>query len=93
MYLDRRPLLMMDKMRGWNEVVGSTPFLAIVVGVAFAAAINLWGQTYYRKRLIANDNKIIPEARLMPMMIGSFFFAGGLFIMGWTAAVNIHWIG
>ena len=80
-------------MRGWNEVVGSLPFLAVIVGVGFAAAINLWGQSYYRKRMIANDNKVIPEARLMPMMIGSFFIAAGLFIMGWTAKESIHWIG
>ena len=80
-------------MRGWNEVVGSVPFLAIVVGVAFAAAINLWGQSYYRKRMIANEGKMVPEARLIPMMVGSFFFPAGLFIMGWTAKASIHWIG
>jgi hypothetical protein len=26
-------------------------------------------------------------------MIGSFFFAAGFFIMGWTASENTHWIG
>lgn len=66
---------------------------AILVGVIFGGAINYWGQGYYRKRLIANDNKIIPEARLVPMIIGAFFFAAGLFIMGWTAKASIHWIG
>ena len=80
-------------MRGWNAVVGSVPFLAILVGVAFAAVVNLWGQSYYRKRMIANGGTTIPEARLIPMMIGSFFFAAGLFIMGWTSTGNIHWIG
>ena len=79
--------------RGWNQVVGSLPFIAILVGVAFAAYINMWGQGYYRKRIVATNTKILPEARLVPMMIGSFFFAAGLFIMGWTADPNIHWIG
>ena len=30
--------------------------------------------------------KVIPEAKLLSMMFGSFFFAAGLFIFGWTAA-------
>ncbi|KAF2730827.1 MFS general substrate transporter [Polyplosphaeria fusca] len=80
-------------VRGWNAIVGSLPFLAIAIGVLFAAAINLWGQTFYRKRFIANGNRLVPEARLAPMMIGSFFFPAGLFIMGWTSESSIHWIG
>lgn len=64
-----------------------------MVGVFFASGIIIWGQVFYRKRLIANGNKVVPEARLLPMMIGSVFFAAGLFIMGWTAAEHIHWIG
>lgn len=80
------------EVRHWNAVVGSTPFMAIVVGVGFGAGVIIWGQLYYRKCLIANDNKLVPEARLMPMMIGSTFFAAGLFIMGWTAKLSIHWI-
>jgi hypothetical protein len=82
-----------QRVRGWNEVQGSLPFLALVIGVLFASCINLWGQTYYRKVMAANEGKLVPEARLMGMMIGSIFFAAGLFIMGWTAALNIHWIG
>ncbi|KAF1967775.1 hypothetical protein BU23DRAFT_482371 [Bimuria novae-zelandiae CBS 107.79] len=47
----------------------------------------------YLDSLIANQGKLVPEARLMPMMIGSIFFAAGLFVMGWTSALDIHWIG
>jgi len=65
----------------------------MVIGVILAVAINLWGQSYYRKRLIANGNKVVPEARLLPMMIGSIFFAAGLFIMGWTSSASVQWIG
>jgi hypothetical protein len=82
-----------ERERGWNSVVGSLPFLAIVVGVLFASVINLWGQKFYRSRMLANGGKMVPEARLIPMMIGSVFFAAGLFIMGWTARPDIPWIG
>jgi hypothetical protein len=44
------------------------------------------------RRFISNGNKPVPEARLPPMMIGSLFFAGGLFIFGWTSAPDIFWL-
>ena len=47
----------------------------------------------YKKKVIANGNKMIPELRLLPMMVGSIFFTAGLFIMGWTGKASIHWIG
>ncbi|KUL86434.1 hypothetical protein ZTR_08168 [Talaromyces verruculosus] len=81
-----------QKVRGWNSVVGSLPFLGILIGVLFGAIILIWSQTFYVKRLIANNNKPVPEARLVSMMIGSFFFAGGLFIIGWTSDPSIPWI-
>ncbi|KAF2724079.1 MFS general substrate transporter [Polychaeton citri CBS 116435] len=82
-----------EETRRWNEVVGSLPFLALLVGAFLGAFVNLWGQSYYRKQLIASKALVIPEARLLPMIIGSFFFAPGLFIMGWTSHKDTHWIG
>jgi hypothetical protein len=79
--------------RGWNSVVGSLPFMGQIIGIIFGGAILIWSQTIYVKRMIANNNKPVPEARLIAMMIGSFFFAAGLFIMGWTSDKDIHWIG
>lgn len=65
----------------------------MVIGVILAAAINLWGQSHYCKRLIANGNKDVPEARLLPMMSGSTFFAAGLFTIGWTSNASVQRIG
>jgi hypothetical protein len=50
-------------------------------------------QGFYRKRLIANNNRPVPEARLLLMMIGAPFLAGGLFIFAWTSSPDIPWIG
>jgi len=44
------------------------------------------------KRFVTNGNKSVPEARLPPMMFGSVFFAGGLFIFGWTSSRDIFWL-
>ncbi|KKK25308.1 MFS multidrug transporter [Aspergillus ochraceoroseus] len=52
-----------------------------------------WNQVrFYIKRFKANNNFPVPEARLPPMMLGSIFFAGGLFLFGWTGQRQIHWI-
>lgn len=86
-------MLTIGQTRGWNEVVGSLPFLAILIGAASGAGILLWGQSYYRHHLIKTQRQFDPEARLIPMLIGSPIFAAGFFIMGWTSAKDMPWIG
>ncbi|KAF2878224.1 major facilitator superfamily domain-containing protein [Massariosphaeria phaeospora] len=81
------------QIRHWSAVDSSIPFVAIIVGVIFASFVIMWGAVRYKNQFEANGNKVIPEARLPPMMIGSVFFAGGLFIMAWTAEATTHWIG
>ncbi|EYE91191.1 MFS transporter [Aspergillus ruber CBS 135680] len=85
--------IVFQEVRGWNQVVGALPFLGILVGVLFGAAINLTNQKFYIARFKANNNFPVPEARLPPMMLGSIFFAAGLFIWAWTGnSASIHWI-
>ncbi|KAL1635899.1 hypothetical protein SLS58_010067 [Diplodia intermedia] len=79
--------------RGWNQVVGALPFLALLVGILFGACANVLNQKYYFRKLQQNKGKPAPEARLPPMMFGSVFFAAGLFIFAWTGdAKHVHWI-
>ena len=85
------PIIFQEE-RGWNQVVGQLPFLALAVGIAFGAATNIINQKYYVKRMRAAGNKAVPEARLPPMMIGSVFMAASLFLMGWTADKRFPWI-
>ncbi|PGH14179.1 hypothetical protein AJ80_06048 [Polytolypa hystricis UAMH7299] len=79
-------------IRGWNIVIGQLPFLALLVGILFGAAVNLLNQKFYIKKYRANNCRPVPEARLPPMMAGSVLFAAGLFIFGWTSAAHIPWI-
>ncbi|OAG14712.1 major facilitator superfamily transporter multidrug resistance [Alternaria alternata] len=80
--------------RGWNPLVGSLPFLALLLGILLGSALNVLNQVvFYNRRLASQgDHKAIPEARLPPMMVGSFVFAGGLFLIGWTSHPHFHWI-
>lgn len=84
--------IIFEEERGWNKVVGSLPFLAVVVGIFLAAVINISNQNYYIKRFHAAGDHAVPEARLPPMMIGSIFFATGIFIVGWTGEKRFPWI-
>ena len=78
--------------RGWGQVVGALPFLAILIGTFIGAAANLINQRFYLKRLKANNGRPVPEARLPPMMFGSVSFVIGLFVFGWTADPKYPWI-
>lgn len=85
--------IIFQETRGWNEFIGSLPFIAVLVGIAVGAGVNIANQRYYNSRYIANNSVPIPEARLPPMMIASVVLAAGLFIMGWTSTASVHWFG
>lgn len=85
------PIVFMQN-RGYGLVVSTLPFLALFVGVLFAVIVNLANQPRYIRIVDANNGQPVPEARLMPMVIGAFLFAIGLFWFGWTAAPQFHWI-
>ena len=84
--------LVFEGERGWNPLVGALPFLGLLVGIVIGGGANIVNAKFYAKRFHANGNKPVPEARLPPMMIGSIFFAGGLFVFGWTSDKGIPWI-
>lgn len=76
--------------RGWGAVVGNLSFIALLIGIIFAAAVNILNNRYYFRIFRANGNKAVPEARLPPMMAGGFAFTGGMFLYGWTSSKNIN---
>ncbi|ELR07705.1 hypothetical protein VC83_03753 [Pseudogymnoascus destructans] len=84
--------IIFQEARGWNELVGSLPFLGVLIGIIMGAALSALNQKYYNIAYEANDFKPVPEARLPPMMIASVILSGGLFIIGWTASPQLPWI-
>lgn len=84
------PLIFQEE-RGWNQVIGNLPFLALIVGIALGGIFNIRSQKFYLNQVASNHGHTIPEARLPPMMAGSISITGGLFLMGNTADVNFHW--
>lgn len=80
-----------QEIRGWGPVTGSLPFIALLVGIFIGGGCNILNNKYYFHRLQANNGKPVPEARLPPMMFGSIFFAGGLFVFAWTSDPKINY--
>lgn len=74
--------IVFEQMRGWSPVVGSLPFLGLFVGVLFSTLMNLANQRRYARLVKENDGKPVPEGRLLPMAVGAFLFAIGLWWFG-----------
>jgi DHA1 family multidrug resistance protein-like MFS transporter len=67
-------------------------FLSVTVGVVLAVTW-YWWYIYYRVEPDIRANGIgSPERRLIPALIVTFFVPVGLFLFGWTARPDIHWI-
>jgi hypothetical protein len=84
--------IVFQEIRGWNPVVGSLPFLGLLIGVISSVGVNIWNQHHYNRISRAANGKAVPEARLPPMAFGGIFFVVGVFWFGWTASPPNHWI-
>ncbi|KAF7193801.1 Citrinin biosynthesis cluster MFS transporter mrr1 [Pseudocercospora fuligena] len=75
--------------RGYNLGVGALPFLAVLVGVVFGC-LTITGITYTRTaRIFREAQTIVPEERLIPMIIGGCVLPIGMFWFGWTSSNHI----
>ncbi|KAK2603424.1 hypothetical protein QQS21_004374 [Conoideocrella luteorostrata] len=79
------PIVFMEQ-RNYSPVVSALPFLGLFVGATCAIPINIANQPQYLKAVVKNGGKPVPEARLVPMLLGGVCFSVGLFWFGWTAA-------
>lgn len=63
---------------------GELPYIALIMGMLVAGAVNIYMEKDYIKRVISNGGKPVPEARLFPMMIGGIIFPIGILWFCWT---------
>jgi hypothetical protein len=75
--------------RGWNNGVGSLPFLGILIGVLLGVCIVIWNTTARFARKLKEHHAVIPEERLPPMMLGAVLLPVGLFWFAWTSNPHI----
>ncbi|OTA89979.1 hypothetical protein M434DRAFT_373236 [Hypoxylon sp. CO27-5] len=82
-----------QEQRGWSPGVGALPFLSITVGVVCGnLTIGTITIRRFKQKYLAGGNKIVPEERLIPMMIGAVILPVGLFWFAWTSNPHITWV-
>ncbi|PYH99713.1 putative MFS multidrug transporter [Aspergillus ellipticus CBS 707.79] len=81
-----------EEYRGWNQGVGSLPFLGIMVGMLIAVTYNILDNKRYIRVQDAHGGFAPPEARLPPCMVASAAIPIGLFWFAWTDYPTIHWM-
>lgn len=81
-----------EELRGWNLGVGALPFIAILIGVLVACVfIGVYSKTRFQ-RVMQEQGHVVPEERLIPMVIGGVLLPAGMFWFGWTSNPNIIWV-
>ncbi|KAJ5666446.1 uncharacterized protein N7477_008894 [Penicillium maclennaniae] len=84
--------IVFQEVRGWSEGVGGLAFLGILVGMVLAVAYTFPENMRYAKKCSETTDRLPPEIRLPPSMIGGIALPIGLFWFAWTNAPSIHWM-
>lgn len=84
--------IVFEQVRGWNQGVGSLPFLGIMVGMIAAVIFSFWDNKRYVAVEDAHNGFAPPEARLVPCLIASVAIPVGLFWFAWTNSPSVHWM-
>ncbi|KAJ5465379.1 hypothetical protein N7530_009166 [Penicillium desertorum] len=84
--------IVFQEVRGWSEGVGGLAFLGILVGMVMAVVYTFPENFRYAKKCSQTSDRLAPELRLPPSMIGGIALPVGLFWFAWTNSPNIHWM-
>jgi DHA1 family multidrug resistance protein-like MFS transporter len=68
------------------------PFLGLIVGCVLTSLVYCAFNYYYVEPNFKATATFVPESRLAVALVASFFIPTSLFIFGWTARANVHWI-
>ncbi|KAF2448197.1 bicyclomycin resistance protein [Karstenula rhodostoma CBS 690.94] len=92
LFFEAYPIAFQEE-RGWNPGVGALPFLSITIGVILGGGIIIFTtKTRFARKFKENNGVVVPEERLIPMIIGGFLFPAGMFWFAWTSSPNITWV-
>ena len=81
------------EVRGWTHLgVAALPFIGIMIGVFLGVALIVYTTKTRFARKLAKHGRVVPEERLVPMMIASVLLPIGLFWFGWTSKPSISWV-
>lgn len=84
--------IVFQETRGWSEGVGGLAFLGILVGMVIAVVCTFPDNMHYAKRCKESSERLAPEVRLPPSIVGGIALPIGLFWFAWTNSPSIHWM-
>lgn len=84
--------IVFQEVRGWSEGVGGLAFLGILVGMVLAVIYTFPENMRYAKKCVETTDRLPPEVRLPPSMVGGVALPVGLFWFAWTNYPTIHWM-
>lgn len=91
LWFEAFPIFFQD-MRGFSKIELGFTYLSTVVGGILGAFLYIpISQRTFTSKMLANKD-MTPEVFLPSAIYGSFIMPFGLFIFGWTATTDIHWI-
>ena len=92
MFLPAFPIVYKQE-RNWSTGISGLAFCGLAVGMLVAIIYTLVENNRYN-RAAANHvhQRLPPEARLPPAIVGAFFLPAGLFWFAWTNSPSIHFM-
>ena len=72
--------------------MGALPFIAVLVGVLCGVGIIIYFSHTRVRRAIEQTGHVVPEERLIPMIIGGALLPIGMFWFAWTSNPHISWV-
>ena len=80
---------------GFTLVELGVTYSSVPLGMFIASLLYIayMYHAYTRKLLEGRAEELTPEVFLLPTIVASVVMPIGIFIFGWTASANLHWIG
>ncbi|KAF2182885.1 MFS multidrug transporter-like protein [Zopfia rhizophila CBS 207.26] len=86
--------LVWDKAYDQDPEIASLNYLSLMTGFLIGLQIShpLMDKLYARFKIIYKREEGLPEWRVPPMLLGGLLSPVGLFLYGWSAEYELHWI-
>lgn len=78
---------------GWTANIASLAFLGVGIGsIIGITLVSLTSDRMVKQQMDKNNGVSKPEVRIHILPLGGVLLPAGLFIYGWTAEYEVHWI-
>lgn len=84
--------IVFQQVRGWSEGIGGLAFMGVLVGMVCALIYTIPENLRYKKLASQTTDRLAPEVRLPPAMVGGIALPIGLFWFAWTNSPSVHWM-